>query len=498
MSRERPNKARSTGFCGRTRREFLWETGAGFTGLALLSLLQRDGLLTRPVAAQGAQRAANPLAVRAPHFEAKAKSCIFLFMYGGPSQMDTFDYKPELQKRDGVVSEVELRRGAFYKKKLFGSRRTFKRHGKSGLWCSDVFPAVSQHMDELVVLKSLYSDSFIHGAAVLQMNSGQPMPGHPALGSWLTYGLGSASDDLPGFVVMNDPRGGPAGGPPNWGSGYMPAAYQGTVLRSQGEPILNLNPPAGLPRGVQRDRVRTINAFNAEHLAANPGYSELDARIASYELAFRLQTAAPEALDLSRESRRTRELYGLYDPTPKHPLSLGPRPFGEQCLMARRLVERGVRFVQLYHGGGVQMQNWDAHQGVEKNLKIHGPEVDRPIAGLLHDLKQRGLLDETLVIWGGEFGRQPVSQNGGVGRDHNPKGFTYWMAGAGLKKGMSYGETDELGFAAQENPRHIRDLHATILHLMGLDYEALSYFYGGLDRRLTGVEHAGVIEEILA
>ncbi len=491
-------------FCGRTRREFLWETGAGFTGLALLSLLEKDRFFAQDLPLTDAARAStpegfrNPLAEKEPHFAPKAKSCIFLFMYGGPSQVDTFDFKPELQKYDGKTAEVELRQQNFQKKKLLGSQRAFERCGESGLWCSDVFPHVSKHMDELAVVKSLYADSFIHGSALLQMNSGQTLQGHPSLGAWLTYGLGSATNELPAFVVMVDRRGGPVTGSNGWGSAYMPAAYQGTVLRTRGEPILNLNPAGNVPAAIQRDRIRTINELNQAYRQRVPGYSELEARVASYELAYRLQSAAPEALDLSRESRRTKELYGFYDPPPKHPLSQGPRPFGEQCLTARRLVERGVRFVQLYHGGGTQHQNWDAHMGAEENLKIHGPEVDRPIAGLLSDLKQRGLLDETLVVWGGEFGRQPVSQNGGVGRDHNPKGFTYWLAGGGIKGGTSYGETDPLGFEAAVDRRHVRDLHATILHLMGLDHTRLTYFNSGFDRRLTGVEDAEVIHDILA
>jgi hypothetical protein len=412
--------------------------------------------------------------------------------------MDTFDFKPELQKYDGKMAEVELREQIFAQKQLLGSRRTFKRHGQSGQWCSDVFPHLARHMDDIAVIKSLHSDSFIHGSAILQMNTGQVRQGHPSLGSWLTYGLGTASDDLPGFVVMMDPRGGPAVGSPNWGGAYMPARYQGTVLRPAGEPILNLYQPPDVPAEIQRERIRTVNALNAFHRGERPGYSELEARIESYELAYRLQSAAPAALDLNEESAATRKLYGLDEPRPRNSRSLGPRPFGSQCLIARRLVERGVRFVQIYHGGGTQMQNWDAHMGVEDNLKIHGPEVDQPMAALLTDLKQRGLLDETLVVWGGEFGRQPVSQNGGVGRDHNPKGFTYWLAGGGIRAGTSYGETDELGFEATKDRHHIRDLHATLLHLMGIDHERLSYFHSGLDRRLTGVELAHPIEGLLA
>ena len=322
----------------------------------------------------------------------------------------------------------------------------------------------------------------------------------------MSYGLGTLNQNLPSYVVMLDPRGGPTTGPPNWSSGYMPAVYQGTILRTAGEPILNLKPSDGTTRAMQRREIDFINKLNASHEASHPGYSELAARISSYELAFNLQATAPEALDLTREDQRTLDLYGVNEPKPQwHSLAQGPAAFGRQCLTARRLVERGVRFVQLYSGGGGAggQNTWDGHHGIEENLKIHAPEVDRPIAALLADLEQRGLLEETLVVWGGEFGRMPVSETyntGGKpgGRDHNPKGFTYWMAGAGVKGGVSYGETDELGEAAVVNPHHLRDLHATILHLMGLDHKKLTYFHGGLEEKLTGVVEANVIRGIIA
>jgi hypothetical protein len=481
--------------CTGTRREFLWEMGAGFAGLALTALLERDGFFGRAAAAGAVP--AGPLAPRPPHFVPRARHCIFLFMYGGPSQMDLFDYKPELQKRDGQTVDIEIRRRSFQKQKLLASKRRWARHGRSGQWCSDALPLVAGHMDELCVLKGLYADTFAHGSAMIQMNTGRIIQGWPSLGSWLGYGLGTANEDLPGYVVMLDPRGGPISGAANWSSGFMPAAYQGTHLRHKGEPILDLAPKSPLPAGARRDQVDTLNALNAEHLRDRPGYSELQARIASYELAFQLQTTAPEAMDLSREDARTLEMYGCNEPRPKHKLAWGPAHFGRQCLIARRLVERGVRFVQIYSGGGHQQENWDAHFGVEENLAIHGPEIDRPIHALLTDLEARGLLGETLVVWGGEFGRQPVSQGGG-GRDHNPKGFTYWLAGGGVKGGTSYGETDELGHEAVVNRRHVRDLHATILHLMGLDHRRLTYFYGGLQQKLTGVVEAEVIREVLA
>ena len=477
-----------------TRRQFLWDAGAGFTGLALASLLEGDGFFARQARGASPLESTTPL----PQFPFKAKYCIFLYMYGGPSQMDLFDYKPELQRRDGQSVQIELRRRDVKEGKLLASKRKFAQYGESGLWCSDALPNVARHMDKLAVIKSLYQDSFAHGSANLQMNCGRILQGHPSLGAWLSYGLGTANRDLPAFVVMLDPRGGPIPGSPNWGAGYMPAAHQGTVFRTGGQPILDLVPPGDVPSALQREQIETINALNASHLADRPGYSELAARIASYELAFQLQTSAPESLDVTQETRHTQEMYGLFDPPGEHKLSVGSATFGRQCLIARRLVERGVRFIQVYSGGGHQQQNWDAHFGVEENLAIHCPEVDRPIAALLTDLEQRGLLEETLVVWGGEFGRQPVSQGNQGGRDHNPKGFTYWLAGGGVKGGTSYGETDDLGAEAVVDRRHIRDLHATILRLMGLDHHHLTYFYGGLNQKLTGVNEANVIDEVIA
>ncbi|MFO0013198.1 MAG: DUF1501 domain-containing protein [Planctomycetota bacterium] len=485
-----------------SRRRFIASSGAGFGSLALLSMLAGE---RRGTAAAESQ--SQPMAPKPPMFETKAKSVIFLFMFGGPSQVDLFDYKPELQARDGQSIENEFRRGTLTKAVLQASRRSFAQHGQSGLWCSDAFPNIAEHMDKLAVIKSLTSDSFAHGSALLQINSGRILQGHPSLGSWVTYGLGSINQNLPGYVVMLDPRGGPTSGAPNWSSGYMSAAYQGTLIRTSSEPILNLQPPPNVTRDTQRREIDLIQALNTQHRADRQDVaSELDARIASYELAFQLQMAAPEALDLSQESERTLERYGLHEPKPDwHPLALGPSTFGRQCLIARRMVERGVRFIQIYSGGGNAggQNTWDGHHGIEENLKLHCPEVDRPIAALLQDLEERGLLESTLVVWGGEFGRMPVSETfntGGKpgGRDHNPKGFTYWLAGAGVRGGTSYGATDELGEAAVENPRHLRDLHATILRLMGLDHKRLTYFHGGLDEKLTGVIDAHPIEEVIA
>ena len=465
------------------RRHFCTQTGAGFGSLALASMLQGQE----------------------PKLPSKAKSVIFLFMFGGPSQVDLFDYKPELQKRDGQSIQNEFRRGSKTQAVLQASRRNFAQYGNSGLWCSDAFPNIAKHMDKLAMVKSLTSDSFAHGSALLQINCGRILQGHPSLGSWVNYGLGSENQNLPGFVVMLDPRGGPTSGAPNWSNGYMPASYQGTLMRSGAQPILNLRPPANIDAASQRAEIDLLNELNRNYSQDRNGYSELDARIASYELAFQLQIAAPEAMDLSQETAETIAMYGIDEPKPDwHPLALGPSTFGRQCLIARRLVERGVRFIQIYSGGGNAggQNTWDGHHGIEENLKLHCPEVDRPIAALLSDLERSGLLESTLVVWGGEFGRMPVSETfntGGKpgGRDHNPKGFTYWFAGAGVKPGTSYGQTDELGEAAVENRRHLRDLHATILHLMGLDHRKLTYFHGGLDEKLTGVIDASPIREIM-
>jgi hypothetical protein len=440
---------------------------------------------------------------------AKAKRVIFLFMFGGPSQMDLFDYKPELQRSHGKSVSYEKRRRDQSEALLLGSKRSFAQHGETGQWCSDALPRIAGHMDKLAVIKSLYTDSFAHGSALLQMNSGQFVQGHPSMGAWMHYGLGSTNPDLPGFVVMHDPRGGPISGPANWTSGYMPAAHQGTLLRATGEPLLDMTPSpdsaqARIPRADRRRQLTAIQFLNELHSQSHAPSSVLEARAASHQLAWNMQEAAPEALDVAAEDERTRELYGMNDPKPDHTLAVGPAVFGRQCLIARRLIERGVRFVQIYHGGGHQQQTWDAHHGVEENLSIHCPEIDRPIAGLLSDLDQRGLLEETLVIWGGEFGRQPVSQQASPGqvadssgRDHNPKGFTMWLAGGGVRPG-SYGETDELGMEAAVNRHHVRDFHATVLHLMGLRHDRLTFRSGGLDRRLTGVIEPELIEGVIA
>jgi hypothetical protein len=479
-------------FCRRTRREFLWEAGAGFAGVALAALLERDGFFAGRAGAAWPAPAANPLAPKPPHFPPKARSVIFLFMYGGPSQVDTFDYKPALYKLDGKTIRVKTfgRGGHRDQGRVVGPQWQFEPYGRCGKWISDLFPHLGRCADDIAFLHSMTADSPLHGSALLQMNSGRILSGNPCLGSWVNYGLGSVSHNLPGFVVMLDPTGGPISGAKNWSSGYMPATYQGTTLRSAGEPILDLKRPDGMSPAVQRRLLDTLRDYNEEHRAARADNSSLAARIASYELAFKMQQHAPEAVDLSREDEGTRRLYGLDEPR--------TREFGRRCLLARRLVERGVRFVQLYSGGNHNDANWDAHGDLVKNHSYHAGATDKPIAGLLTDLKRRGLLDETLVIWGGEFGRQPVAENAsGTGRDHNAYGFTMWLAGGGIKGGVSVGRTDELGSAAVEDRLHVKNLHATVLTQLGIDPNRLTYFYGGLNQKLVGVEGAEPIRQVM-
>jgi hypothetical protein len=481
-------------FCHRTRREFFWQTGAGFTGLALTGLLSADGFLGKQAAAaDGVTPYKNPLAPRLPHFAPKAKSVIFLFMYGGPSHVDTFDYKPELYKLDGKTIPVKTkgRGGEKAQGRIVGPKWSFKQYGQSGQWVSELFPHLSTVVDELAFLKSMQADSPIHGSAMLQMNSGKILSGSPALGSWVNYGLGTENENLPGFVVMLDPSGGPISGAKNWSSGYMPATYQGVVMRSKGAPILDLAPPEGMTRAMQRELLDTLRAENEAHLAAGRvDNSDLAARIASYELAFKMQQHAPEAVDLSTETQETLDLYGVNNAR--------TADFGKRCLYARRLVERGVRFIQLYSGGNHNDFNWDAHGDLKKNHDFHAGNTDQPITALIKDLRRRGLLDSTLIVWGGEFGRQPTAEYAeGTGRDHNSYGFTMWMAGGGIKGGQSVGTTDELGSAAVESPFHVKHLHATILNQLGFDPNRLSYFYGGLDQKLVGVEHVEPIKQII-
>ena len=485
-------------FCGRTRREFLWQTGAGFTGVALAGMMADEFLAKQTFAADGEtpnplNEFANPLAPKDPHFEPKAKNVIFLYMYGGPSHMDTFEYKPAMTGMDNKTVDVKTfgRGGHKNQGRIVEPRWKFKQYGQCGKWVSDLFPNLANHVDDIAFLHSMTADSPIHGSAMLMMNSGRILSGHPCLGSWVNYGLGTMNSDLPGFVVMLDPRGGPISGPKNWSCGYMPATYQATLMRSKGTPILDLSRPDGMSDRAQRRLLDSLREYNEEHHRARYDNSDLSARIASYELAYRMQSAAPEAVDISQETQETHEMYGLNGEKSKH--------FGRQCLLARRLVERGVRFVQIYSGGNHNDANWDAHSDMERNHNLHAAETDKPIAGLLADLKQRGMLKDTLIVWGGEFGRQPTAEYAkGTGRDHNAYGFTMWMAGGGIKGGISVGKTDELGAAAVEDPFHVRNLHATILHQMGMDPNRLSYFYGGLDQRLVGVEGAEPIRQVMA
>ena len=486
-------KTQRQNFCGRTRREFLWQAGAGFTGAAMAGMLDDDFLANQTVAADGVSEFVNPLAPKDPHHDPQATACIFLFMYGGPSHMDTFDYKPEMYGRDNQTVDVKTfgRGGHRNQGRLIEPRWKFKEYGECGKPVSDLFPHLAHHVDDIAFLHSMTADSPIHGSAMLMMNSGKILSGSPCLGSWLNYGLGTENSNLPGFTVMLDPRGGPISGPKNWSSGYMPASYQATVMRSKGEPILDLKPPQEMSMAAQRRMLDTLRQYNEEHLAARSDNSNLAARIASYELAFNMQKHAPEAVDISDETQATQKMYGLDNETSAH--------FGRQCLLARRLVERGVRFIQIYSGGHHNDANWDAHTDMEANHNLHAAETDKPIAGLLKDLRQRGLLDKTLIVWGGEFGRQPTAEYAkGTGRDHNSYGFTTWMAGGGIKGGTSYGSTDELGSAAVEDRLHVKHMHATILQQMGLDPNRLSYFFGGLDQKLVGVEHVDPIWDIIA
>ncbi|MCA9033702.1 MAG: DUF1501 domain-containing protein [Planctomycetaceae bacterium] len=480
-------------FCGRTRREMLWQTGAGFTGVALSGLLQQDGFFDQQtVAADGVTGWQNPLAPKPPNFAPKAKSVIFLYMYGGPSHVDTFDYKPSMYGMDGKTIEVKTfgRGGHKNQGRIVEPRWKFQQYGECGKWVSDLFPHLARKVDDIAFIHSMTADSPIHGSAMLMMNSGKILSGHPCLGSWVNYGLGSVNENLPGFVVMLDPRGGPISGAKNWSSGYMPATYQATLMRSNGDPILDLSPPDALAGGAQRKLLDTLRQYNEQHLATRVDNSNLAARIASYELAYRMQSEAPEAVDIAQETQATQSLYGLDDPR--------SAKFGRQCLLARRLVERGVRFIQIYSGGAHNDDNWDAHTDMESNHNLHAGETDKPIAGLLQDLKDRNLLDETLIVWGGEFGRQPTAEYAkGSGRDHNSYGFTTWMAGGGIQGGVSVGTTDEIGSRAVDDVFHVKHMHATILHQLGLDPDKLSYFFGGLDNKLVGVEGAQPIWKIM-
>jgi hypothetical protein len=472
------------------RRDFLFQAGGGVSGLALAWLLNQDRLLGAACDAKAS--GPNPYAPKAPHFKPRAKSVISLFMSGGVSHLDTFDPKPALDRYAGQPltgkGEVVVRQG--HPGPLMPSPFSFRKYGQSGMDVSELFPNIAKHVDELAFLRSVYGKSNDHVQAHYELNTGKIQMGLPSVGSWVTYGLGSENQSLPAFVVIYDHRGGPLGGPANWSAGYMPASYQATVFRSAGQPIVDLNPPPQITPEQQRDRLDLLGKLNEIDLKNYPGSSELAARISSYELAYRMQGCAPEAVNVESESEATRKLYGMDEKVTE--------PFARQCLMARRLVERGVRFVQLYHGGmGRQnVDTWDAHDNIKENHTPHAAAVDRPISGLLTDLRARGLLDSTLVIWHGEFGRMPISQKG-LGRDHNPGAMTAFMAGAGIKGGQIIGSSDEFGYKAEQQPIAVHDLHATVLHLLGLDHTRLTYLFNGRNMRLTDV-YGELIPQIVA
>ncbi len=464
----------------KTRREFLTRSGAGFGAIALAGLMSQAQGATKMTASPTAvvsDASANPFAAKQPHFKPTAKRVIFLFMEGGPSHLDLFDRKPLLQELAGQTIPGSFGKviTAFGENKapLLASQRKWKQHGQSGIWVSDWMPQTAEFVDDMAVIHSCQADGINHSAGVCQMNSCSILSGRPSLGSWVSYGLGTENQDLPAFVVMQDNGTSVVNGPRNWSAGFMPAVYQGIRFREGKQPIPYLQSPEGVAENQQLSKLDFINQLNQQFAEQHPEQSELEARITSYELAFRMQAQAPEAIDLGNESAETQALYGI-----------GTRetdPYGRLCLLARRLAERGVRFIQLYSGSG---SKWDSHADIETNHTNLCRSVDQPIAALLRDLKQRGMLDETLVVWGGEFGRTPMSERGN-GRDHNPSGFTMWMAGGGVKGGRVIGETDELGLFAVKDKVHVHDLHASILHLLGLSNMDLTYIHKGRPERPT-------------
>ncbi len=469
-----------------TRRWFFRDCGLGLGAVALASLLNEGKILAGPAPS----KAVNPFTPRAPHFAPKAKRVIYLFQAGAPSQLDLFDYKPALLKYDGKPIPQEIVKGqryAFIKPdaELFASRFKFSKHGQCGAELSEVLPHLAEVVDDIALVKSMTTDAFNHAPGQILMNTGATQFGRPSLGSWTTYGLGSESQDLPGFVVLNSAKG-TSGGASNWGSGFLPSVFQGVPFRSAGDPILFLSNPNGVTRAMQRQSLDALKKLNTEHLDVI-GDPEIATRINSYEMAYRMQASAPELMDISKESKETLEMYGA-EP--------GKASFANNCLLARRLIERGVRFVQLFH------EAWDHHSDVTGGVKEQCRLTDRASAALIKDLKQRGLLNATLVIWGGEFGRTPMVETNKeagrkLGRDHHPQAFTIWMAGGGIKPGVTLGQTDEVGFHIVEDKVHVHDLHATILKLLGFDHTKLTYKFQGRDFRLTDVE-GEVVEKLLA
>ena len=484
-----------------SRRQLLTRTGCGFGLVGLTSLLHEQGLLCATESDNTIKEdlALNPLAPRKGPLPQRAKSVIWIFINGGPSHVDTWNYRPELSQWNGkTIQEFDAdfkNTTGFFKDEvgsLMQSPFRFSQQGECGKMVPEIFPNLGKHVDKMAFILSGHTESNNHASALFAMNTGFPRTGFPSVGSWVTYGLGSENSDLPGYVVMSDPkgRGLPKGNSANWSAGFLPGVFQGTYLRPHGEPIDNLVPPASMNDVAQRNQVDLIKKLNAMHNELHHAESDLSARIQSYELAFRMQTVAPEALDLTNESKSVFDLYGMDDDRCSH--------FASQCLTARRLVERGVRFVQIYSGGMENQRSWDGHIDIEGNHRQFAGETDRPVAGLLADLDSRGLLDSTLVVWCGEFGRLPIAQTGAKpGRDHNPYCFCAWLAGGGIKGGVNYGASDEIGYKSVENKVHFNDLHATILHQLGIDHERLTYKYNGRRFRLTDV--AGhVIGEILS
>ncbi len=460
-----------------SRRELFWRAGGGIASLAMTDMMARAATV-------------SPMSPKTPPLPAKAKAVISVFCYGGVSHVDTFDPKPLLNQRAGEAmtgkGEVVVSQG--HPGGLLPTSWKFSKHGQCGMDVSELFPHVAKHVDDIAFIRSMYALSNDHAPALFQMNTGSVLTGYPSMGSWVTYGLGTENQNLPAYVVFQDWRGGPIGGAPNWGNGFMPATFQGTPFRATGDPIVDLKPPEGKSPEEQRKWLAFLDKLNAEHDRKNPADTEFAARVASFELAYQMQKHATEAVAIDNEPSHIRDLYGLEGERTKY--------VGRQLLMARRLVERGVRFVQVYSGGGNFQESWDAHWDLKSNHEMHCGETDQPIAALLTDLKQRGLLESTLVIWHGEFGRMPISQRMD-GRDHNPYGFTVWMAGGGIKGGQAIGATDEYGYKAVENRKSINDLHATILQTLGFDHEQLTYPYNGRNMRLTDVS-GNVIKEILS
>jgi hypothetical protein len=484
------------------RRKFFTSSASGLGMLALSSLFQQDGLL----AGDSADRSADPLKPKSPHFAPKAKACIFFLPEGAPSHIDLFDPKPKLAKMHGQKlpeSMTQNVRFAFIKKEtavLLGSKRKFTKHGKSGMELSDFLPHLGSCADDICLVRSMHTDAFNHHPAQLMMMSGVPRFGRPSLGSWLTYGLGSESENLPGYVVLTAGRGG-SGGVSNWTSGFLPSTYQGVLFRDKGDPVLNLANPPGVSTDLQGRSLDAITSLNRRHLESLQD-PEIASRIASYELAFRMQSAAPELVDLSQETQTTLDMYGCDRPEPKDVAGRGSGPgvfkqFARNCLLARRLVERGVRFVTMVHA------SWDHHSNLDEELGYCARMADQPLAALIKDLKQRGLLDSTLLVFAGEFGRTPLAENRNgkvpdkLGRDHHPFAFSVWMAGGGFKGGLTYGHTDDIGWSVVDKPVHINDLHATILRQFGFDHRRLAVNYKGLSVRLTD-QGGKVVDDLVA